>query len=142
MTNVKSQKNRIVFILAGGLHLFWGVGLLFFPIGQVTAIANVCGTMHAIPAASMLIVVGMAAMSSTLVSSRYIALALLVSQQIVLILSAVAAIQCALDGHYPDGTAVNVSHLLHDQIIYVFLAIAHTSAMIQSHGNEVFEWLF
>ena len=112
------QTNRCIFLLAGGIHLFWGVGLLFWDIGRVTAIANVVGGMQALPAAILMIVVGVASISSTCVKNHLAAFGLLVAQQIVLVLSALAAVQCASAGQYPDGTIAPSAHILHDQAIF------------------------
>ncbi len=135
------QNNRIVFAIAGLLHLDWGVGLLLYPIQNVTAIANAAGGMSSIPAAVLMIAVGVAAVSSTFTRNRYVALGLIVSQQIVLILSAWAAIECAKAGHYADGTPAEPSHIFHDQFVYVLLAVGHTAAIVQTHGEELWTWL-
>ena len=136
-----NQSNSIVFTLAGTLHLAWGVGLLFWPIGHVTAIANAVGGLDTIPAAVLMIAIGVAALSSTFTSNRYVALGLVVSQQIVLILSAWAAIECANAGHYADGTPAAPSHIFSDQLVYLLLAVAHTAAIIQTHGRELAKWV-
>ena len=136
------QNNRLIFLTVGFLHLAWGIGLLFWPIQSVTAIANAVGSLRVVPAAILMIVVGLAAMSSTVVKHRYWALTLLVAQQIILIFSAWAAIECASNGQYADKTPASGSHILFDQLVYCLIAVMHTGAILQTHGKELVEWLF
>lgn len=135
------QNNRLIFLTVGFLHLSWGVALLFLPVGNVTAIANAVGQMSTIPAAVLMIVVGLAAMSSTFVRSRIAAVVLLVAQQIILILSAWAVYECAAAGQYADETPALPSHILMDQEVYILIAIMHSAAIIQTHGKEFRAWL-
>lgn len=136
MTPANPQNNRIVFLLAGILHLAWGIGLLLWPIGKVAAIANAVGSMGTIPAALLMIFIGAASISSTLARNHIIAACLLVGQQVVLIMSGWAAYKCAMAGQYPDKTPAMPAHIFMDQLIYIMLAVAHIAALIQTHASE------
>ena len=132
------QSNAVIFWLVGGLHLLWGVGLLLWPqIAKVTAIYNV--TIGVGPAASgvLMIVVGACAISSTRFHNAIIAVALLAAQQWILISSLVAVIQFAAKGQYADETPAAGVHIFFDQLVYVLIALAHTWAIIETHGMEL-----
>ena len=104
--------NGIVFTSIGVLHLAVGVGLLIgLPIENVSSIASVTQLLGRWGAALLLTTIGVLALFSMLASKRYVAMGLLISQQIVLIASGVAGILCAFGGAYSDGTIQNGWHI-------------------------------
>ena len=137
------QTNQIVFIGVGALHLAIGLALFVgLPIQHVSSIASVTNLLGTYGTAFVMVAIGTLALCSTLAHSQLVGGGLLVSQQIVLIASAVAGVACAMDGHYADGTPADPWHIFFDQSVYLVMTIQHSTAILQTHAPEVWEWLW
>ena len=142
-SKTKPPANTIVFTCIGALHLL--VGLCLFvglPIQNISSIASVTKLIGVTGTAILMTTIGTLALCSMLASQRYVAFGLLVSQQVVLIASGVAGIVCAIEGHYADGTLANSWHIGIDQSPYFALMVIHSAAILQTHADEVWEWLW
>ena len=129
------QPHKLVFVMAGTLHLLSGIGLLIWPqISRVTSISNlVTNFEQPVWAGWFLSFVGLSAILSLCWESHTVAFGLLGFQQYVLLSSIGAVWHSVGAGQYPDGTRVSSVHLAFDQMIYVLLAICHSYAIWDAH---------
>ncbi len=127
-----TKYNVLLIVYASIVHLVWGGIVLFSGTQRFTAATILIQWFPEVGIRSfILIVVALLAIASTQwIPAKYVAwrAGLLVPQQIVLLLSAIAILIAVAEGHFGDGVPRSRPFILLDQLPWLMLATFYTIA--------------
>jgi hypothetical protein len=118
------------------LHIGWGCLLLVSPSPYGATALHIYHDLPRIPMAGALFLAsGLAAWAVTRRQPSLRSLSALLPQQVLLTLSAYAAIAAVIAGHYGDGLPRPRLFILADQAPAILALILHTAAVIEIHAR-------